>query len=180
MKKLQQFDKQLSKIVAPLLEKQYSFVRVKPRVFLRQTLKGNTKFIQIIDFQIGIKHLTGKFTVNLGVFNKELGNESQEDIPESSITIADCMLDMTIRLNKFYTPPVSLLKKLFRGRPSDIEYWWTQYESKQKMGNTLSAVADLLQAHAFLWLEEKSSPEAFRQAHEQNRTRRELIEQLHP
>ena len=113
----------------------------KPNIAFRRSInREQRRFIQIIEFQIGTKALTGRFTVNLGVYCPALCDMQ----PVSSTPwVSECLSDMTPRLGRLFDPPQSPTARLLRfsERPP-TDYWWKRDDDVKRIRATLLDVRD--------------------------------------
>jgi hypothetical protein len=161
--KLLQFNKQLLLVASPALQA-VGFKPSKHRYFYRSLEHEKTTSIQIIQFQIGIKHLIGKFTVNLGVFNPELAEFAfyKPTLNVYNPDICHCMFELHQRLGFLYTPPKSLIQTIFHSRSKNPQdHWWDQHETEGEMVKTMNTVIDLVMEKGLPWLDSHTSKKAF-------------------
>jgi len=122
-------------------------------------------FTQIINIQLGSKSLTGKFTVNLGVFHPSAGSPIPGHPTPSDPGEADCPTEMRARLGMIRD---SMLGRLFRVRPDSsasflkswlstpFDKWWPYTDAPKQIERELASVIRLLEQHGLAWLESKS------------------------
>lgn len=176
--KNRQFDRQLELIATPSLVQQ-GFAIFPQRVFRRNIEHESTLTTQVIDFQIGLKRpFIGRFTVNLGVYNKDsmpAEYRSEHRVP----IVPDCMADLTQRLGFFHITEQSFIAKLFRYPKSPPhDHWWEQCEDETKMAQTMRSVMDYLSEDGLDWLESRTTKKAFEWAREELERRKAWKRQL--
>jgi hypothetical protein len=161
--KRKQFDQQVRKLIGPVITSTgYEFDG--RRIFRRPIPFDTGTAIQIIEFQIGIKSLTGRFTVNLGVFSDSFHPQDWPPVCTGPRT-SDCLPAMWKRLGYFYDTPQSLLTTILgRTKPKRGDYWWDQHAGEREMINALQAPLKCLLDEGLPWLEKISCKEAFQWA----------------
>ncbi|MEX0939657.1 MAG: hypothetical protein WDZ59_17465 [Pirellulales bacterium] len=179
-KKLRQFDRQLKAIAAPEMDR-HEFVFDGRRTFRRDVRHDPSPYIQIVEFQIGTKSLSGRFTVNLGVYNESYQPEDQKraDGPLQP-SPAQCMSDLSDRLGYFCDPPRGFWSRLLR-LPSQPphDYWWPQHENDRKMQSVLRQVIDCIIHRGIPWLDKMSCVEAFDWAKHELARRKKWKAEMH-
>src|ERR1043165_4944020 len=98
--KRRQFDRQLKAIVRPELVAR-GFVFDGKRVFRRGIEFDGWTAIQIVEFQLGIKSLVGRFTGNVGVFAERFRPRDWHAVGGAPRT-CDCLPAMWKRLGYFF------------------------------------------------------------------------------
>ncbi len=141
------------------------------RTFRRALNCGGISVCQIIEFQVGIKSLTGRFTVNLGVYSNSFRPSDWQD-PGESPGSWNCLPGKSIRLGRFYNKKRTLIEKLFRGPFSSSDHWWAQTEKETTMDETLNEVTDLILGAGLAWLNENSEIASLRSSYDDLATRR--------
>lgn len=120
--KRKQFYRQLKVVICPELASR-GFLVDKKRVFHKSVFRDDLSAIQIVEFQLGIKNAVGKFTVNVGVFSKQLTPGDRPPVSDMPRT-TDCLPAMWRRLGFFFDPPQSFLGAFFgRKKPERCDYW---------------------------------------------------------
>lgn len=158
--KRKQFDTQLKQLARPeLVSKGFAFDG--RRVFRRPVQLDAFTAIQIIEFQLGIKSLVGKFTANVGVFSSRFHPKGWPPVADAPVT-CDCLPAMRQRLGYFFDPPQSLLRSVL-GHPKlqRHDFWWEQFTDEQKMAQSLQSVLNCLKVEALPWLDLLSCRESF-------------------
>jgi hypothetical protein len=158
--KRKQFYRQLKKLVQPeLLSKGFDFDG--KRVFRKSVQFDSYTGIQIIEFQLGIKSLVGKFTANVGVFSSQFYPKDWHPIVDEPLTY-DCFPAMWKRLGCFFDPPQSWIRSVLGcPKPPRSNYWWEQYADEQKMAKSLQSALTCLKAEVLPWLDLLTCLEAF-------------------
>ncbi len=168
-KRIRQFDRQLRAEVAPkLLQRNFTF---SDRTFRRAVTHEGTISTQIVEFQVGQKRLSGKFTVNLAVYNADVSSQSLSPSTTEPHSY-DCQFDLVQRLGFFRPPQLTLFDRLLRRTRIATDYWWMQHENAQLMRRELNDVEEVLLAHGLTWLETHTSLSAFRWARRQRELRK--------
>ncbi len=119
----------------------------KKRTFRRTMLVDGHRIIQLLEFQMGIKNLVGRFTVNYGVYSADFCPpdwDNPGDVPRS----CDCLPDKQHRLGQLRKPERKLSDRLLRRTPEPFDYWWPQEESFEKMELVLDEVTHLIRSGA--------------------------------
>lgn len=156
-KRLRQLDRQLELLAKPMLAA-HGFVAGKRRVFRRRVEHEGTVSTQIIEFQVGVRSLAGRFTVNLAVFNRTYARAGTLRDPDAAFPF-DCPHELTQRLGFFVPPRRSVLDWLLQRRAGPRDHWWEQDEDEGRMVATLKEVLELLTGRGISWLEQKTSLE---------------------
>jgi hypothetical protein len=172
-KRLREFDRQLRAEVRPKLSRD-NFTLGDNRTFRRLVTHEGTISTQIVEFQVGREGFSGKFTVNLAVFNADF---TSEPLPVSKTEphSFDCRSDLVQRLGFFRAPHLTLLDRLLRRKPIASDYWWTQHENAQFMRREMADVERLLFTQGLTWLGTHTSLSAFRWAVRQQELRKAWI-----
>lgn len=161
--KLKTFYKRMKVVCEPQLDA-HGFEFDKKRTFRKSVDLGECTAVQIIEFQIGTKGLTGRFTVNLGVYSSaytRLDGDPGEE-PQSYF----CLCDNVQRLGYFRCPPRSIWDRL-RGRKAEAQdYWWPQHESERNMDATLNEVTRLIETRGLAWLDSHSSVDSLSRSYQ--------------
>src|SRR3989442_1325327 len=76
--------------------------------------------IQIVDFQIGVTIMAGKFTVNLGVFHPEYCDAVSPELVPDKPRERHCLMEFRERLSLLRDTP---LTKFFRNRVRSTKWW---------------------------------------------------------
>ena len=156
---LREFDRQVARVFAPVLVA-HDF-GADGRVFRSPRVgPGQEGLVLVVDLQVGVRALAGRFTVNLGVFDPALW-------PSASLAPRehDCHPELRQRLGLLLPPARRGLLGRLLGRavgPRDV--WWPQAEDAGRMARTLAEVAALTVAHGLPWLEAHATPAARAQA----------------
>ena len=162
---LRELDRQLAAIVRPALEPS-GFMAGDLRSFRRIRAGEHGTLAHIVQFQIGIRALAGKFTVNLVVYHSAFCPEPG-NVPAESATSADTHLRLTARIGLLAPEPPGILNALFRRGPREPgDRWWSQSDRPAVMSKTLRQVVTLIETHAPRWFEENGSEARCRQEHE--------------
>ena len=158
--KRKQFYRQLKKLVQPeLLSKGFDFDG--KRVFRKSVQFDSYTGVQIVEFQLGIKSLVGKFTANVGVFSSQFHPNDWHPVLNEPLTY-DCLPAMTQRLGFFFDPPQSWIRLVLgHPKPPKYDYWWEQYADEQKMAQSLQSVLTCLKIEVLPWLDLLTCREAF-------------------
>ena len=163
--RIRQFDRQLKRLIAEELLIPKGFISKPHRYFLRTVQHQGTSTVQVVEFQIGDERLAGLFTVNLGVYNKDLSRPFAPIAKEEQIyspTAYYCYDDLTKRLGYFVIPKQSLIKRILKRPPeAPSDYWWEQSADETKMVRTMQQVKELIAGPGMSWLEKYTCREAF-------------------
>lgn len=139
------FSKQLRKGMLPAL-KMEGFAFDGSRTFRRQ----REPLVQIINLQLGIRGMQGKFTVNLAVYDPRW---SDHPVDLAKVKDVDCPLEMRRRLGAVLPPRHGWLARLpMLGKyfgPGDV--WWPIQGDK-----SLNLARDLILTYGIPWLESMS------------------------
>lgn len=151
---LREFDRQVARVYAPVLVA-HDF-GADGRVF-RSPRVGpeHAGVVLVVDLQVGVRALAGRFTVNLGVFDPVLW-PSGTPAPREH----DCHPDLRQRLGLLLPPARRGLLGRLLGRAGPRDVWWPQSEDAAAMARTLEEVAALTVAHGLPWLEAHATPAA--------------------
>src|ERR1051325_12175180 len=83
---------------------------------------GGWTAIQIVEFQLGIKSLVGRFTGNVGVFASRFHPKDWPPVGDAPFTY-HCLPAMRRRLGFFFDPPPSWLSSVLgRSKPQRSDY----------------------------------------------------------
>ena len=158
--KRNQFDKQLKAVIRPaMISRGFEFDG--KRVFRRPVELGGWTAIQIVEFQLGIKNLVGRFTGNVGVFAPKFNPLDWPPAADAPVT-CNCLPAMWQRLGYFFDPPQSWFSSLLgRSKPERGDYWWEQYAEEEMMAQSLQSVLTCLTAEALPWLDLLTCQNAF-------------------
>lgn len=168
--KLKIFNRQLKKIVSPRLTiAEFKFD--EKRTFRRVLHCGGISLCQIVEFQVGIKSLTGKFTVNLAVYSNSFRPSDWKD-PGDLPGSWNCLPGKSIRLGQFYKRKRSLIERILRAPFSSSDHWWGQSEKETAMDATFNEVTDLILGEGLAWLDENSTTRSLRAAYDDFASRR--------
>lgn len=168
--KLKTFNRQLKKSVSPRLMSA-GFAFDQKRTFRRILKFGDISVCQIVEFQVGIKSVTGKFTVNLGVYSNSFRPIDWNDCGELPNSW-DCLPGKSVRLGRFYKPKQSLIKRIFRVPVFSYDHWWAQAETEKVMDETFNEVSDLILGDGSAWFDENSTISSLRSAYDDLASRR--------
>ena len=161
--KRKQFYGQLKAVIKPELVRA-GFDSDGDRVFRRLVPKDDLPVIQIIEFQVGVKRLIGKYTANVGVFSNRFLPENWHVVSGAPVPL-DCLPAMRERLGYFFDPPRSLTDSLLgRSKQPRHDYWWDQFADEEKMAKGLRSVLLCLQQEVLPWLDSLSCRDAFERA----------------
>jgi hypothetical protein len=159
---IRQLDRQIERVIAPVLvERGFDFDG--RRAFRRPRAAEQGQVVQIVSFQVGLRSLAGRFTVNLGVFVPGLGGTAA---PGGRPETYDCIHDLTQRLGFFHRPPRGLLSQLLGRQPAPRDHWWEQHQDPDRMSEALADVRDCLISGGLPWLDAHSQSSAIRAAAE--------------
>ncbi len=118
------------------------------RTFRRASGKNNQ--IEIINFQLGVRSMEGKFTVNLGVYEPtdDQKFDLQKVMPHDCADFAQARLGEIIpaKLNNFNNMPIL---GFFFGQS---DRWWRFTEDEFKTKKNMQAVVDILNKYGLNWL----------------------------
>lgn len=168
--KLKIFYRQLKKKVSPRLTSE-EFKFDDKRTFRRVLNCGGILVCQIIEFQAGIKSLTGKFTVNIAVYSNSFRPNDWQD-PGELPGSWDCLPGKSIRLGRFCTQKKTIIKRIFHIPILLGEHWWAQSEKEAAMDATFNEVTDLILGDGLTWLNENSKIRSLRSAYDDLASRR--------
>ena len=159
--KRRQFDRQLKAIARPELVAR-GFVFDGKRVFRRAIEFDGWTAVQIVEFQLGIKTLVGRFTGNVGVFAERfrpLDWQAADGAPRTY----DCLPAMWKRLGYFFDEPRSWVASILgHSKPARGDYWWEQDSKEHKMAQSLQSALACLRGEALPWLDLLSCEDAFK------------------
>jgi hypothetical protein len=123
--------------------------------------------IQIVDFQIGVRTMTGKFTANLAVFHPEYREPALRDVPPPAAPKeSDCLMDYRCRLAVLRD---TVITKYFRKRihnadtfwkwwlVTPTDHWWSIAADDAQIVAELATVRELLLTRGLGWLEQNSN-----------------------
>lgn len=132
------------------------------RTFRRTVPHGFGTSTHIVEFQIGLRSLAGRFTVNIGVFNANhhkslLHVSGPSGHPETSY----CYPEQWVRLGRIMRPRGirSRLPRTRRARTEDR--WWPLHEKPARMERRLRSVLQILWEDGLEWLSAHDTLEAF-------------------
>ena len=172
--KLQIFYKQLEKTVVPQFQAE-GFEFDKKKTFRKSIQLENLTFVQIIEFQIGIKRWSGFFTVNLGVY-VDAYRPSDWDMPDDKSFCTNCLPDMNIRLGHLFIPPQSIFQKIFCIQAECGDYWWQQKDKEIQMDKVFNEVTDTILGQGLDWMNERSTIARVEEARNSLDLRRQNVE----
>lgn len=129
-------------------------------VFRRRVEHEGTVSTQVIEFQVGVRSLAGRFTVNLAVFNRTYARASTLRDPDAPF-LFDCPHELFQRLGSSAPRRRSVLDRLLGRRGGARDYWWAQEVDEGRMVGTLKEVLELLTGRGISWLEQQTSLEVF-------------------
>jgi hypothetical protein len=168
--KLKIFYRQLMKSVSPRLTLA-EFKFDEKRTFRRVLNCDRIPVCQIIEFQVGIKSLTGKFTVNLAVYSNSFRPSDWQD-PGELPGSWNCLPGKSIRLGRFYNRKRSLIERILRVPFSSHDHWWAQADKETTMDATFKDVTDLILGDGLAWLNENSEIASLRSSYDDLAIRR--------
>ena len=131
--------------------------------------------IQIVDFQIGVRTLAGKFTVNLAVFHPEYSDPISRELLPDGPRESHCLMEFRRRLSVLRDTP---LTKFFRNRVrstdsflkwwlvTPTDKWWSFTSDDVQVATALGLVRELLLARGLDWLDRNSDVTLLKAAYE--------------
>jgi hypothetical protein len=159
---LRQLDRQIERVIAPVLvERGFDFDG--RRTFRRAHGTERGPVVQLVSFQVGVRSLAGRFTVNLGVFVPWL---EERAAPGGQPETYDCLSDLTQRLGFFHRPQRGFVSRLLGRHPEPRDHWWAQHSDPDRMSGVLADVRDCLLDSGLPWLEAHSQGSAISAAKE--------------
>jgi hypothetical protein len=160
---MHQFDRQLRAIAKPELAAR-GFEFDGRRTFTRTVEMEGGPALQLVEFQRGMRHLAGRFTVNVGVFAPHF-LPPKWPVTDGAPYVANCLPAMRKRLGLFYDPPRSWFQAVLpRARPVRGDFWWEQHDDEAAMAQSLRSALAPLTEEALPWLDKLSCEAAFKWA----------------
>lgn len=141
------------------------------RTFRRVLHCDGISVCQIVEFQVGIRSLAGKFTVNLAVYSNSFRPSDWQD-PDDLPSSWNCLPGKSIRLGRFYNRKRSLIERILRAPFSLNDHWWAQSEKENEMDATFNEVTGLILEEGLAWLVENSTIGSLRSAYDDLASRR--------
>jgi hypothetical protein len=170
--RLREFDRQLAAVVPPVLEP-LGFRGGVHRAFRRIRQGDHGTLAHIVHFQVGIKSMTGRFTVNFVVYHSKFCLRPGEVTAETA-TFGDGFMELWARVAQLEPVRPSLIGRILGRSTEPPDRWWEQSADAAAMASALREPLALVLAHAPRWFEQYGTEEACRQAYErvQERLRR--------
>ncbi len=168
--RLRELDHQLAKVVRPALEP-IGFLAGAHRAFRRIHQADHGTLVHIVQFQVGIKSMTGKFTTNLVVYHSAFCPNPGAVSPETA-SFGDGFLALWTRVAKLEPPRRSLIQKLLQRTAHSDDRWWPQSDKPDVMAASLREVVGLVLTHAPAWFEANGTEEVCRREFERVQARR--------
>ncbi|MGZ4971941.1 MAG: DUF4304 domain-containing protein [Limisphaerales bacterium] len=130
---------------------------------------------QIVNFQVGVRTMEGKFTVNLGVFHQDYHQKTSAEVPAKPPRESDCLMEFRRRLSVLrYTPVTAFFQSLIHNHDSflkwwlvtPIDKWWAFTSDEPQVAKQLTCVRELLFTRGLEWLNQNSDVTLLGAAHE--------------
>ena len=154
--------------LAPVLEP-LGFLAGVHRAFRRILQGDHGTLAHIVHFQVGIKSLAGRFTVNLVVYHTKFC--LNPDVTPETATFGDGFLELWARAAQLEPVRPSLIGRIMRRSAEPPDRWWEQSPDPAAMAAALREPLALVLAHAPAWFERYGTEEACRQAYERVQAR---------
>lgn len=172
--RLRVFEQLLKVNVEPALEA-CQFLYDKSRTF-RRSFRSMT---QIIEFQVGVRFMAGRFTVNLGVYSPNFYVGEGTPPGPHMARESNCLPEYRERLGPLIeTPSTSLFERVlgrgarwWRDAFPRADKWWRLSEDADKMRCTLEEVVGHIIGFGIPWLEARSDPLAMKECYDIVRSR---------
>lgn len=158
----------------------YQFNFDGKRTFRRINKEKQT--VHIIEFQVGVRFMAGKFTVNLGVYSPTYftGSDTRKAPEPESALPSDCLPGFNGRLgclretlwyrtfSKIFGQPNTLWKELLYA-PRD--HWWPFSEQQELTQKSVRQVVQLILDRGLPWLEKHDDLEAMKRVFDEIKAR---------
>jgi hypothetical protein len=129
---------------------------------------------QIVNFQVGLRSLEGRFTVNLGVFHPDVRTDTGTSLMPQKPREFHCLA--RVRLAVLRDTPVTRLFRPFISKPdtslkwwliTPSDSWWPFTADEAANSGQLTKLRGLLLTRGTSWLDARSDVAALRRAVEQ-------------
>jgi hypothetical protein len=167
--RLREFDRQLAAVVRPVLEP-LGFIAGVHRCFRRIGPADHGTIAHIVHFQVGIKSMTGKFTVNLCVYHSKFCLHPGDVTPETA-TFGSGLLELWVRVAQLEPVRPSLIGRILGRSTEPPDRWWEQSADPVAMAAALREPLALVLAHAPAWFEQHGTEKVCREAYERVQAR---------
>jgi hypothetical protein len=137
--------------------------------------RRSSECIQIVDFQIGVRTMAGKFTVNLAVFHPEYCEPvSREFVPDEPREV-HCLMEFRRRLSVLRdTPLTTFFRNRVRSTDSFLRWWlvtptdkwWPFTSDAVQVTTALGSMRELLFVRGLDWLDRNSDVTLLKAAYE--------------
>jgi hypothetical protein len=148
----QTFNPALISVIVPALQ-QRGFVFDGSRTFRRAV--GDAGILQLVNFQLGVRWLAGRFVVNLGVHVPGELSIGEQPASPAKTRCYHCSQSRSERLGRLLPGRLPSLQGApflgFLFGPRDI--WWRHSWDKDVTEASLTKVLSLLDLHGIPWLE---------------------------
>lgn len=121
------------------------------RVFRRAVAHEPFPCVQIVEFQAGQRSLSGRFTVNLGVYSLRSARDPATPVPDP--LPCHCLPDMTTRLGLLRPGIWAVMRAVFGPERVPLgDKWWPYRGDPQNVARTMNRVAQLIVRYGVPWL----------------------------
>jgi hypothetical protein len=132
----------------------------------------------IVNFQVGVRLMEGKFTVNLGVFHPEYRDRAAAQGHGKPPREFDCLMEFRRRLSTLRsTPLTSFFQSRIRNTDRFLKWWlvtptdkwWPFTADTSQVAKQLTSVSKLLFTRGLDWLNRNSDVTRLKAAHEKRK-----------
>lgn len=131
------------------------------RVFRRTVAREPFPSVQLVEFQAGQRWLSGRFTVNLGVYSGPRSPSPAEPVVDP--LPSHCHPSMTTRLGLLRPGVWAVMRAVFGPDRMPLgDKWWPYGGDPQNVARTMNRVAKLVVRYGVPWLARTDEEEALR------------------